>query len=299
MKKILILFLLVVFLAGAVFAQNATKQDAITCLANSVKIMDELRNSGFNTIRVNDTLKIGQQRYAEELKLDSTNKSDYNKVLEQCDNIEKIKTWAYQARDQLFVLNKTYTDFLARVEGFEINISAVERSMNDLYGEMKDERYEKLIEKAPDVRDEIARVEADATTFNLYYKTVSRGLKEFIIDNWIVIVIVIVLIVAFIIFYRVKLRKYVLLNKIKKLELEKRTVQDLIKKTQKDYFELGNMAESEYSIKTKKFAELIRDIERQVPLLKEQVAFMDKGFKLEKSGVEEKIESIGKKQKKK
>ena len=41
--------------------------------------------------------------------------------------------------------------------------------------------------------------------------------------------------------------------------------------TQRDYFQYGKIPEGEYNIKTKRFAELVRDIDRQVPLLKEEI----------------------------
>ena len=43
-------------------------------------------------------------------------------------------------------------------------------------------------------------------------------------------------------------------------------------KIQKDYFQEGKIPEGEYNIKTKKYAELIRDIDRQIPLLQEELA---------------------------
>ena len=45
---------------------------------------------------------------------------------------------------------------------------------------------------------------------------------------------------------------------------------------QKDYFQYGKIAEGEYNIKTKKFAELIRDIDRQVPLMQEELAKLNR-----------------------
>lgn len=41
--------------------------------------------------------------------------------------------------------------------------------------------------------------------------------------------------------------------------------------TQKQYFEGGNLSESSYTIRTKSFAEMIRDIDRQIPLLQEKM----------------------------
>ena len=73
---------------------------------------------------------------------------------------------------------------------------------------------------------------------------------------------------------KVKIR--LIKGKIRKLELRKKTIKTLISNTQKDYFERGNLSEGNYNIRTKKFGELILDIERQLPLLNEGLAKLDK-----------------------
>lgn len=60
-------------------------------------------------------------------------------------------------------------------------------------------------------------------------------------------------------------------RKIQNLEMRKKTLKGLIMKTQGDYFNSGNMSESAYEIRTKKFAEIVRDIDRQIPLLQEEL----------------------------
>lgn len=72
--------------------------------------------------------------------------------------------------------------------------------------------------------------------------------------------------------FQTQIRKRIIKAKIKKLELKEKTLRGLVMQTQKDYFHSGKMSEGMYSIRTNKFAELIRDIERQIPLLKEELA---------------------------
>ena len=68
-----------------------------------------------------------------------------------------------------------------------------------------------------------------------------------------------------------RIEKFLIKRKIKKLGIEERVLKELIAKTQKDYFEKGTVSEGNYNIKMKKFSELIRDIHREVPLLKEEL----------------------------
>jgi len=60
-------------------------------------------------------------------------------------------------------------------------------------------------------------------------------------------------------------------NKINNLELRRKTLQGLMKKTQLDYFQNGIISEGNFNLRTKKFAEFIRDIDREIPLLKEDL----------------------------
>ena len=44
-----------------------------------------------------------------------------------------------------------------------------------------------------------------------------------------------------------------------------------MQKTQKEYFQKGSLSESGYQIRSKNFADLVRDIDRQIPLLEEKL----------------------------
>ena len=52
---------------------------------------------------------------------------------------------------------------------------------------------------------------------------------------------------------------------------ERAVIEKLIRGMQREYFEKGGMNELSYHIKTKKFGDLIRNINRQLPLLKEEL----------------------------
>jgi hypothetical protein len=48
-------------------------------------------------------------------------------------------------------------------------------------------------------------------------------------------------------------------------------------KSQQDYFQTGKIADSDYKIRAANYAELVRDIDRQVPLIKEELAKLSGG----------------------
>ena len=55
------------------------------------------------------------------------------------------------------------------------------------------------------------------------------------------------------------------------LIIQKKAINKLLKNMQESYFKTKKLPESEYNIKLKKFKELIRDIDRQIMVLKEDI----------------------------
>jgi protein-disulfide isomerase-like protein with CxxC motif len=273
--SVLILLLVIAPLISAAENQTVSQREANQCINNSFATSDQLKQDGFNTLRIQDNLKITNELLNAQIAREKKNLSfDYQPIIDSCNNIEKIKNFAYNAKDELFVLNKEYLNFQEKIKGFDVNTTEVEILMRNINQSMSDERYENVIEQIPIISNKIAEVQASATTVNLFYKTASRGIKQIIIDNLYTIIVIFVILITLLIVYRLYLRRKIMENQIKKLEVEKKALQEMIKRIQKEYFEEGKMAEGEYNIRTKKFAELIRDIERKIPLLKEEIAMM-------------------------
>ena len=59
--------------------------------------------------------------------------------------------------------------------------------------------------------------------------------------------------------------------KFNHLMTQKKALNTLIQNMQKSYFKTKKLSETEYTIKLKKFKELIRDIDRQIMVLKEEM----------------------------
>ena len=64
--------------------------------------------------------------------------------------------------------------------------------------------------------------------------------------------------------------------KFSNLHTRKKVINNLLKNTQKDYFKTRKMSEADYKIRIKKFKELIRDIDRQIMVLKEDLFKLNK-----------------------
>ena len=65
-------------------------------------------------------------------------------------------------------------------------------------------------------------------------------------------------------------------TKLNNLYIQKKSVNELIKKVQYEYFKTKKMSEMEYSVKLKTFNDMLRDIDRQIPEINEQLAKVNK-----------------------
>ena len=71
--------------------------------------------------------------------------------------------------------------------------------------------------------------------------------------------------------FQKQIRRFLINARIKALSAERGVLESMIKSLQKEYFESGKVNELSYHIKTKKFGDLIRNINRQLPMLKEEL----------------------------
>jgi len=92
--------------------------------------------------------------------------------------------------------------------------------------------------------------------------------KSFLEKYWIELIII--LIIAGIAFYIIWIKNKQRRNnkKIKELQIEKKVLEDLMKKAQIDRFEKAKISESIYNIKMEKYKQRLSRIEEILPVLK-------------------------------
>lgn len=247
---------------------NSSMQNASDCLQESTQIMNDMSASGFSINRIKDAINKAQQIYnAQIILLNKNVNHDFTTVIEDCKKINEIKILAYNSRDGLDAFNKFYEE--SKVEG--MNTSSVDVLVARINSEIKSERYENVQPLIEQAYTEVTNIKSSHTTLNIFYKTTTRGIKDFFIENLNALIAIIAVILVFLIIYQKAITRILIKRKIKRLEMRKNTIKELIMKTQKQYFEGGGVSEATYNIRTKKFAELIRDIDRQIPLLNEKL----------------------------
>jgi hypothetical protein len=296
MRKLYLLLLVLILVNTFVYSQNETITEIEQDFIEVEEILYELKNGSFNTQRVNDTLKAAKQIYEVQILIENENKRDFSVVEQYLEGIFKIRDQAYNARDEIVYVNAFYEE--TKKENPGMNLSEADLILNEMQFEFENERYEEAYELAKEAYSKIIEIEGQHTALNLAYKATTKTLKSFFLENWLVILIVVgsgtILYFVFrnrIVYLRTKL-------KIKRLEKEYKVLEEIMKTTQKEYFEKGTMSEATYQIRTKKFSELMRDINRQLPLFREELAKRNK-LKAIKEKHEKRRKKVKKKIKKK
>lgn len=288
-KLILLLGMFVLFsfvlnaglIAGAESNLNISSKDyAVTCIDNSKKIMGELTDGGFNTKRINDSIKLAEQIFDSQNKIELRGgKTDYSSVASYCTDIEEIRVSAYEAQDSLYSLEISYNLFKDKIKGYGVNISEVDMMMENVRQDIISERYEDVPEDSVAVERKMAEIESTSTATSLFYSTVTSGVRSFIVDNYIKILIFIGVLIILFFAYKLRIKRYIVLKKINKLEAQKRVLKDLIRKAQYGYFHQGEISRGSFNIKINKYSEMVRDIDRQIPLLNEDLAMIESKLK--------------------
>jgi len=269
-NKVFVFLVFILVVSSFVLAEeNTTAYDkSLICLADSMTTMKTLVESGFNVQRVNDSLKQADSMFnAQSALKESGRNSNFSLVFEYCDEISQMGNNAFQARDELSVLKRFYEESLSK----DMNTSSIDETLLEIEGEIQSERYEKvglLIEQG---YGEIINIKSENTALNLIYQSTTKTIKKVLLDNWKYILVASGAILFLFILFKNVLSQWWIKKKISGLNSRKETIKNLIMKTQRDYFENGNVSEMTYTIRIKKFGELIRDIDRQIPLLQEQL----------------------------
>ncbi len=274
MKKIFFLLILVIFLVSItnVFALSNESIQAEELVAQAKQDILEMELRNISIIRANESLQESIQLYSAQLALEETGKkANYNLVIEYALKVSEIKKIAFKSEDELKIFLETYEK-----SEKEANLSEMSEEYSNIINSFKEERFEDTIGLINKGYDKLSEVQSSQTTLRLFYSTTSKTLKKFFVDNWLKLIIGGIIIILFLLIFWKAISKIRIKMKFNNLVLQKNTLKELIKRLQYNYFKKGIVSEREYSTKLSKFEELIRDIDRQIPLLKEEMIKLNK-----------------------
>jgi len=277
-KKVLMIFVLIFIICFAFAEDINSQEEAINCINDSLEIVSELNDSGFSILRASDLLKEAGNIYLSQEILSEKNLGyNFSLVIPICEELEELRKQAYESRDSYTALTKFYNETFDQ----KMDTSSVDSIFSSIKKELVNERYEKIPPLIDFAYEEILRVKSENTAFKLFYASTRKTLGNFFKDNlYFFSGFFIVLLVSFLV-YRTAILRHAIKTKIRNLEWRKESLKELIGNVQKGYFEKGTISESDYVIRTQNFAEMIRDIDREIPLLKEEVIKLSKRPKMQ------------------
>lgn len=270
------LVFLIVFSFSSIAVYGAPISDAGISALNSIKsaedIMREMQGKGFNVASINDTIEEALQLYQLQVQLENKNlTANYEFILKKIDYVSQTYDKAFTAKDELDILEKRINS----TKG--LNITDVIETYNSAKKEFYDERYDNSLELVDKAYNQLSEKEALSTYGSAIYNAITGGVANFFKKNWKILIASFFVIILLLYFTNNKRKLFFLKKKISRLSSEKQVLLEMIKNAQLDYFEKKIIPEMTYHIKLKKFSELIRDIDRQVPLLVEDTLKLQKG----------------------
>lgn len=274
---IFVVFLLVLIISPLIVAKNVIYSNesvqAKEELTKSVEDIEIMLSKNISVFRANESYENALEIYNSQINLENLGKpSKYELVLKYTSEVENIQVNAVKADDELRVFLESYNQ-AAQIS----NLSDMDRDYNEILKSFREERFEDTIKLVNLGYQRISEIQSSQTAVKLFYASTTQTIKNFFIKNWLKLLIAVVAIFLFLLIFWKTLSKIRLKMEFNSLIMQKKTLYELIKQIQLDYFKKKTLSESEFRTKLKKFEEMIRDIERQIPLIREDM--MKLGYK--------------------
>jgi len=196
----------------------------------------------------------------------ASGRPNYVFALQKITEINELEQSTYQVNDDL----KALTERLS-VADSEADLSATKTLVADAAQEFKDGRIEKAKTLIAQAYDEVTKAESQAVHSRTIDESARRTIENFLMDNWRTIVYITAASLVIFFLFQKQIRKMLVNARMKSLTHEKSVIESMLKSLQKDYFEKKTVTELTYRVKTKKYGDIIRNINRQMPLLKEEL----------------------------
>ena len=248
---------------------GVNRQDsAKEALIIATSTIEELRDAGLPYQYPNDLLLEAQQYYESQSIIDGAGgNATYENVHAITEEIAALRVETYRISDELDALGVYLDD-----ENTTADMTEAYTLLDEAHEEYRNGRFsesQELIEIAYDRVNEITA--ANTKTRAIYAATRDRT-ADIARAIWKPALITCITLLVLFIASRNTIQRYRLRSRIRLLHKRLIVIDELLKETQKQYFEEHNISEGEYHLRTKKYGELMRDIHRQIPLLQEQIA---------------------------
>jgi hypothetical protein len=245
--RTLILLLLLFPLVSA----KGVAEDAEKALSQAELDVQEVVELGLSASYFTDALENARKAMETE---------DYPRVIEIARKIRERKEQAFFIRDNIRALEIRVSE--AHAAG--LDTSRTEEDLERAKRSFERENYEEAEEWILQGNRELSEVEAQRSLLRAKYASARDNLITKLKEGWKKIVgALIVLTAAGIVSYN-RFSQMLTERKREDLELEKKVLEELAKKTQEEYFKLGKMSKEVYHTKSRKIRERLREIEEEL-----------------------------------
>jgi len=261
--------------------RNVTRDMALEAINESEEIKNLMIENNFSITQVDDILieakrEFERAEYAEILR-DSTlpenrkieakevlklldwEKITYEGVLIHTNKVDELREESFMVFDSL------YATKLRINENKELNIDLQEEQdlLDKAYIEFYDGRINDVNNMLKEINERLEAKVIETATLN----SLRKGLKRFIFENALYIIIFLILLGAIVLFSYRKLKRKFLKKKITKLRLEQKILLELIKKSQLGRYKTRNLPPFIYNIKMDKYKKRINEIKGILPVI--------------------------------
>ncbi|OIO80683.1 hypothetical protein AUJ84_02815 [Candidatus Pacearchaeota archaeon CG1_02_32_132] len=236
-------------------------------LGQAEKDILEMMENNISINRVNETYQEALQLYSAQLALEEKGKkADYKLIIKYTSDIGSVKKTALQAKDELEIFSEIFNEV-----GENTNLSEMHGEYDQIISSLSDERFEDTIKLIKTGYERISEIQSSQTAINAFSNAISKTIKNFFIRNWLKLIIIFSIVLILLLIFWSSLKKLKVRLRFNLLITQKKSINNLLKKMQNNYFKTKKISEADYRIRLKKFKELIRDIDRQVMVLKEEI----------------------------
>lgn len=259
------IILVLCIMAAFVSAENITRQDAVLAISNALETMEEMQESGFSIIYINDTIiaaKESLQKTDTAIKMQYKGFS-YEDITSYTDSVQNTKDKAYLLADRIRALEIKAEEYRAD----SIDIAEAQSLIQEAKKAFENERYEEAEAAAEKANLSMEQAKSQMTIG----RVIARNARGFFEEYWrqIITLGTLILISGTVtwLIVRKKLKK----RKLHILNIEKQTLVEMMKEAQRDRFESGKISDFTYRIRMDVYKKKLAEVKRQIPVFEEQV----------------------------
>jgi hypothetical protein len=249
-------------------AMALSSEETLLQLQEAEQVIKELEENQLPSGRFQDMYQQAKFNYESQKALETVGGNpDYTLVTDLTSQILELKIQVFRVKDELDALE----EYVLSLEGQGFDLTKVNQVFQEAKQEFQDERFEQSQEKIDLTYDEVSKSQALSTRVQAIYEANTKNISHFIESNWENILIggTFLSIIGFV--FNHEFATWRLHHEKNLLQMRKKVIQDLVTESQYQYFDTKEMNEETYHVRMIKFGKMIRDINRKIPTINEQL----------------------------